>query len=76
MALLKTDGYGNHLRVDTGDSQMDEEMKDQLGVTVKELIQAINAENLTDRIFARIMKWRTDAHRRLCEKIPGAKAEA
>lgn len=71
MALLKYSSYSD-IRVDTGDESFDEDLKDQLMMTTKELISAINAENLTDRIFARLLTQRSKAHQRLCEKIPGA----
>ena len=72
MALLKHDSYENW-SVDLGDDSIKAEMGDQLSVTSKELSNAINMENLTDRIFARILKNRSKAHEALLEKVPAAK---
>ncbi len=72
MAILKSDGYQGWT-VDLGDEEVQAEMGDQLKVSNKELGSAINAENVTDRIFARILKNRSRAHKALLSKIPGAK---
>jgi len=73
MAILKGDSY-NSWEVDTGDTDIQAEMKDQLKITGKEMSAAINAENLCDRIFARILTNRSRQHKALLDKIPGASA--
>lgn len=72
MALLKSDGY-NGWEVDLGDDSIKVEMGDQLKITNKELSASINMENLTDRIFARILQNRSKAHQMLLDKVPAAK---
>lgn len=71
MAFLKHDSYSG-FRILTGDDAFDSEHVDHLRVTPTEIITAINAENLTDRLFARILTDRSKAHRALADKIPGA----
>ena len=71
VAVLKTDSY-NGWTVDLGDDEIAAEMGDQLKITTKELGSAINQENVTDRLFARILKNRSKAHQALMDKIPGA----
>lgn len=73
MALLKKGQYGNDWQVDLGDPKVEAEMGDQLKVTDSELLAAINAENLSDRIFARLLTNRSKAHQRLLDLVPGAK---
>jgi hypothetical protein len=74
MAILKTDNY-NGWEVKTGDDEFDAEMGEQLKFTPKELRSAINAENLTDVLFARIMKDRKEKHAVLLKKMPGTTSE-
>jgi hypothetical protein len=71
MAILKSDSY-NGWKIVTGDDEFDTEMGSQLNVDSKELAKAINAENLTDTIFSRILVERSKAHQSLIDKIPGA----
>lgn len=73
MALLKKGTYSGHWEVDLGDPSIKAELGDQLMVTDSELAAAINMENSTDKIFARILKNRSKAHQALLEKVPGAK---
>ena len=68
MALIKADGY-NSIRVETGDTDLDEGEKHQLQVTIEELMAAINQENCTDKLFARIMTSRTASHQRLLASV-------
>lgn len=70
MALWKHE-YGGW-KVDLGDSSIENEMGDQLKVSDNELGAAINAENIADRLFARVLKIRSKAHKALLEKIPAA----
>lgn len=72
MALLKHDTYSNW-EVDLGDPTIKAEMGDQLKVSNSELLTAINMENVTDTLFARILKNRSRAHQALLDKVPGAK---
>lgn len=72
MALLKSDGYSSGgFEVDLGDVP-DDVQKEQLHVFVSELLKAINQENLTDRIFGRILLNRTKSHAALLAAVPGA----
>jgi hypothetical protein len=75
MALLKRSGTygGSGWEVDLGDDLIKSEMGEQLRISDAELSMAINMENLTDKLFARILKNRSKAHQTLLEKIPGAK---
>jgi hypothetical protein len=73
MALLKLGTYGNGWEVDLGDPSIKAEMPTQLVVTNEELAGAINMENVTDRIFARILKNRSKAHQMLLDKVPALK---
>lgn len=72
MALIKHDGY-NTWTVDLGDESIKAEMGEQLKVTAAELSSAINMENVTDTLFARILKNRSKAHQMLLDKVPGAR---
>lgn len=72
MALLKHDSY-NSWEVDLGDATIKSEMGDQLKITSAELSSAINMENITDKIFSRILKNRSRAHQALLDKVPGSK---
>jgi hypothetical protein len=74
MALLRKDtgGYGSW-EVDLGDPAIKAELGEQLKISGDELLSAINAENVTDKIFARILKNRSKAHAALLDKVPGAK---
>lgn len=71
MAILKYESYSN-CRISTGDDEFDSEHNEQLSISGKELIAAINAENVTDKIWARVLKNRSRAHQSLMDKIPGA----
>jgi hypothetical protein len=71
VAILKDEGYGAGFEVKTGDDDFDAEMGEQLKLSTKELRAAINAENLTDQLFARVMRDRKKKHEALLEKIPG-----
>ena len=73
MALIKKASYGDW-EVDLGDAQIAADMGDQLKVSDKELGTAINMENLSDRLFARILRNRSKAHEALLDMVPGAKA--
>ena len=72
MAILKHDGYSNWSIV-TGDDTFDSDMDEQLKVSTKELAAAINAENVTDQLFSRILTNRSKAHKAMMEKVPGVK---
>lgn len=67
MSLLKNDSYGTWT-FDLGD--------EQLKVSASELTSAINMENITDRIFARVLKNRSRAHQMLLDKVPAAKEDS
>jgi hypothetical protein len=71
MAVLKEDTY-NGFTVITGDDEIDSDGGEQLKISAKELKAAINAENLTDQIFGRVLRNRSKMHQALMEKIPGA----
>lgn len=71
MAIIKFNSYDSW-GIATGDDEFDADMGDQLRVTGKEVVRAINAENMTDVLFARILKDRSAAHESLMKKIPGA----
>ena len=62
MAIFKHDGSygGNSFSIETGDAEFDSEMGDQLEVNPKELAKAINAENVSDQLFARILTARRE----------------
>ncbi len=70
MAILKRE-YSTW-KVETGDSEMDSEMVDQLVITDKEITSAINQEAVADQLFSRVLKNRSKAHKALLDKIPGA----
>ena len=72
MALMKRE-YSNWT-VDLGDESIKAEMGEQLKVTDAELSAAINMENVTDVLFARILKNRSKAHQMLLDRVPGARA--
>lgn len=72
MALMKRE-Y-NNWTVDLGDESIKAEMGEQLKVTDAELSAAINMENVTDVLFARILKNRSKAHQMLLDRVPGARA--
>lgn len=72
MALMKRE-YSNWT-VDLGDESIKAEMSEQLKVTDAELSAAINMENVTDVLFARILKNRSKAHQMLLDRVPGARA--
>ena len=71
MALFKSDYNG--WEVDLGDPAIKAELGEQLKVTREELNAAINMENVSDKLFARILKNRSKAHQLLLEKVPGSK---
>jgi len=71
MALFKSDYDG--WEVDLGDPAIKAELGEQLKVTREELNAAINMENVSDKLFARILKNRSKAHQLLLEKVPGSK---
>jgi len=73
MALFKSDGYNSSTKIDLGDDQLNDEMGDQLKIDNKELMKAINQENLTDQIFKRILVNRETRFKLLKEAVPGAK---
>lgn len=76
MALLKSSGYsGGSLEVDLG-QDVEDVQKEQLQISNAELLKAINQENLTDKIFARILRNREKSMRNLIEAVPGAKEGA
>lgn len=70
MALLKTEQYGSGFSVDLGE-KLEDVQEEQLKLTSAEIIKAINQENLTDRIFARILRNRSKSHEALMNAIPG-----
>ena len=70
MAIFKYESY-DHCRVATGDDEFDSEFSDHLKVSGKELISSINAENVADKLWARILKNRSATHESLMKKIPG-----
>ena len=74
MALLKSEGYDS-FAVDLGET-LEEVQKEQLKVSPAELTKAINQENLTDRIFARILTNRSKSHQALIDAVPGATQSA
>ena len=71
MAILKYESYSSW-KIATGDDEFDSEHSEQLSVTGKELVRAINEENVTDRIWARVLKQRSKSHEELLSRIPGA----
>jgi hypothetical protein len=73
MALLKKGSYGDGWEVDLGDESIKSEMREQLKVSNVELAAAINMENFTDKLFARVLKNRSKAHEALLDKVPGAR---
>jgi hypothetical protein len=70
MAIFKHESYSN-CKIATGDDEFDSEFSEHLSVSGKELIAAINAENIADRLWARILKNRSASHESLMKKIPG-----
>ncbi len=70
MAIFKGDGY-NSVRVETGDEDIDKNADQQLHVTIKELLSAINAEGLADQIFGRLLTLRKKMFDDLTNKIAG-----
>ena len=68
MTLLKHDGYTG-LNIITGDDEFDAAQKDHLKLTVGELVTAINSEHVTDTLFKRIIKQRSEAYRALAGKL-------
>lgn len=74
MALLKKSGYGSDYEVDLG-QDVEDVQKEQLTITQAEMLKAINQENLTDRIFARILNNRSKSHQALLNAVPGANAK-
>ena len=78
MAILKYGGggySGGGWNIITGDTEFDDEMGDQLNISTDELAKAINSENVTDALFARILINRSDKHERLMKKVPGVKKD-
>ena len=71
MALLKSKGYDG-FEVDLGE-QIEDVQAEQLKVSGPELTKAANQENLTDRLFARILTNRSKSHQALMDAVPGAK---
>lgn len=71
MAIFKTDGYCNNVRVETGDEEIDKSGDQQLQVSIKELVSAINAEALADKIFARLLTLRKKMFESLTDKLSG-----
>ena len=71
MAIMKDEGYEGYC-IQTGDSEIDGSESEQLKVTKKEIVTAINAENVTDVLFARILINRRKTFNLLADKIPGA----
>ena len=76
MALLKqTNSYGGGgFDVDLGET-LEDVQTEQLHVSDAELLKAINQENLTDRIFGRILRNRSKSHAALMAAVPGAEQE-
>lgn len=72
MALLKNDKYEGYT-IDLGET-LDDVQEEQLKITHAELTKAINQENLTDKVFARILTNRTKSHQALMDAVPGAKS--
>lgn len=76
MALLKQEPYGGAgYQVDLGQT-VDDVQVEQLNISAAEMLKAINQENLTDRIFARILKNRSKSHGALLAAVPGASTES
>jgi hypothetical protein len=73
MALIKKSQYGLGWDVDLGDPSIKAEMGDQLTVSNEELAAAINMENVTDKLFSRVLKNRSKAHQALLDRVPGAR---
>lgn len=71
MAIMKHE-Y-NSIRVITGDDKLDTEAKTELEISYDDVVAAINAENLTDRIFGRMLKLRRKRFETLADKLPGTK---
>lgn len=69
MALLKKEYNG--FSVKTGDGDIDTNMEEQLKISPEELVSAINAENLTDQIFTRLLRLREKSHKALIERLSG-----
>lgn len=74
MALLKVESYKGFC-IDLGET-LDDVQEEQLQVTSAELVKAVNQENLTDKVFARILTNRSKSHQALMEAVPGAKSSA
>jgi hypothetical protein len=72
MALLKTEDYKG-FTIDLGEV-VEDVQAEQLSVTSAELAKAINQENLTDRLFGRILTNRSKSHQALMDAVPGAKS--
>jgi hypothetical protein len=75
MATIKKTGYDTW-EAKTGDETIDKEYGDQLKVTAEELSRAIAVENVSDKLFARILKNRSKAHKALIDSVPGVNGEA
>ena len=75
MALLKAGSYGGAgFEVDLGET-VDDVQTEQLHISDAELLKAINQENVTDRIFGRILRNRSKSHQALMAAVPGASGE-
>ena len=69
MSMLKGDYSG--YTVDLGDDSIKAELGDQLKVSQAELVNAINAANLIDTVFAKVLKLRSRSHQLLLERVLG-----
>ncbi len=74
MALLKNGGYEG-LTIDLGE-EVEDVQKEQLKISSAELVKAVNQENLTDKVFARVLTNRAKSYQALMEAVPGAKSSA
>ena len=72
MALLKVNSYDS-FQIDLGE-EIEDVQAEQLKITSAELVKAINQENLTDRLFGRILTNRSKSHQALMDAVPGAKS--
>lgn len=76
MATIKrSDKYGSSWEADLGDDGLNSELSTQLRITGEELGRAIMQENVSDKLFARILKNRQLDHKRLLDQVPGATGE-
>lgn len=72
MATLKAVTYANtqDVSIDFGDPDLDKSLGDQLKITTKELVNAVNKEQLADKLFGQVLLARSAAQKELLRKLP------